>query len=158
MKIRCATPDEVNILTDLAMQSKAHWGYSAEFMDACKAELAVVPTKMQSTLYHYYVAEKESEIIGFYALELLSPNEIELEALFVKPDKIGSGVGRALMSHAIDKAISIGGHILKIQGDPNAKSFYLAAGAVATGEQESLSFRGRFLPTFEVDLKSLRNS
>ena len=46
--IRRAENIECDHLTDLAFRSKAYWGYSSEFMQACREELAVTPDKMAS--------------------------------------------------------------------------------------------------------------
>lgn len=40
-----------------------------------------------------------------------------------------------------------------IQDDPNAEAFYLAAGGVRTGDRESDSIPGRFLPLFVIDVR-----
>jgi GNAT superfamily N-acetyltransferase len=87
-----------------------------------------------------------------YALEQLSPTEVELEALFVRPFFIGKGYGRALMEHAKHKAAEMGATSLIIQGDPNAERFYQAAGGKLVGKRKSESIRGRLLPVFEIDL------
>ncbi len=39
--IRDARPGEAGELSGLAFRSKAHWGYSTAFMEACRSELAV---------------------------------------------------------------------------------------------------------------------
>jgi hypothetical protein len=39
--IRSARATEADILTDLALRSKAHWGYDADFLEACRDELTV---------------------------------------------------------------------------------------------------------------------
>jgi hypothetical protein len=39
--IRAAHGGELEALSALAMRSKAHWGYSAAFMQACRDELTV---------------------------------------------------------------------------------------------------------------------
>ena len=39
-----------------------------------------------------------------------------------------------------------------IQGDPNAKNFYLKVGGKLTGERESASIPDRYLPVFTIDL------
>jgi hypothetical protein len=39
--IRQAIFGEGQLLSDLAFRSKAYWGYSSEFMEACQAELTV---------------------------------------------------------------------------------------------------------------------
>jgi len=157
IKIRSVTPDEATLLTELTIRSKAYWGYSAEFMNSCREELAVTPNKILNNRYFFRAAERASAVIGFYTLEQQSPVIIELDALFVEPNSIGTGVGKALMNHAIVSAKNRGGRTLKIQADPNASDFYLAAGAILTGELESLSIPGRFLPTFEIKLPSHRN-
>ena len=38
IKIRNAVVSEAKLLSDLAMRSKAYWGYSKEFMEKCRAE------------------------------------------------------------------------------------------------------------------------
>jgi len=154
IRIRNAAPDEATALSDLAMRSKAYWGYSNEFMEACREELSVLPNNIESDRFHYVAAERQGEIVGYYALERLPDSAFELEALFVEPAHIGSGVGRALITHAKSYAAAAGGRVLIIQGDPNATSFYRAAGGVLTGRRESASIPGRFLPTFEIHLTS----
>ena len=134
------------------MGSKAHWGYSPEFMESCREELKVSSNKISSPRYFYTVAEKHRRVIGFCALERLSASKFELEALFVEPDHIGSGVGRKLMTHAKSQALSLGGNSLSIGADPNAEKFYIAAGGTVTGKGESQSIPGRFLPTLTIDL------
>ena len=143
-------------MSRLAMRSKAHWGYSKEFLDACKAELTVDPARIGSIGYDYYICCDSTTILGFYALERLSKDNYELEALFVEPAHIGTGVGRSLMRHAIRTAANRGAARLIIQGDPNANDFYVAAGARQTGNRESGSVPGRFLPVFEVEIKRER--
>ncbi|MCB0198170.1 MAG: GNAT family N-acetyltransferase, partial [Anaerolineae bacterium] len=93
-------------------------------------------------------------IVGFYALVSLSSTEIELEAMFVEPAYIGRGYGRALIEHAKATAKSLHASDLIIQGDPNAARFYRAAGGQLTGQRESASIPGRYLPTFVIPLSN----
>ena len=150
--IRRADPSESELLTELAMRSKACWGYSEEFMEACRAELSVSGTDIVSSRIHYFVAELENSIVGFYALERLSETEFELEALFVEPHQIGKGHGRRLIEHAKEQAREMGAQSMSIQGDPNAAHFYRAAGGVQIGHRESESIPGRYLPEFRIAL------
>ena len=152
LEIRNAYKSEAKLLSDLAIRSKAYWGYSKEFMEKCRDELSVQPINIESKNFQYFVGEWNNEIVGFYALEQLSKSEFELEALFVEPIHIGTGIGRALINHAKIQAAELGGQILKIQGDPNAEEFYQAAGGVRTGSKESASIGGRYLPKFEISL------
>ena len=152
MLIRAAAPHEAESLTDLAMRSKAHWGYSDDFMESCRAELTVNSQEIAGSEYLFYVAENEGALLGYYSLGARDGLKIELEALFVEPEFIGSGVGKALIQHALNSARSKGAKQLLIQGDPNAAEFYKAAGGAVTGERESESIPGRFLPTFQIEL------
>lgn len=153
--IRSAATTEAGLLSALAMRSKAYWGYSSEFLEACRAELSYSPDQIESSKLMFTVAEVAGAVTGFYALEQLSPTEFELEALFVDPNHIGKGVGLALIEHAKSTAAKLGGKSLIIQGDPNAASFYQAAGGVHTGQRESGSIAGRLLPVFTVQLEAV---
>ncbi|MCB0153879.1 MAG: GNAT family N-acetyltransferase [Anaerolineae bacterium] len=149
-EIRPALPHEASFLTMLALRSKAYWGYSAEFMAACREELTYSAADFQHI--DFFVADRAGALLGFYALARHSPTQVELEALFVEPDHIGQGIGRALIEHAKTTAGAKGAKTMIIQGDPHAKRFYLAAGGELTGETESGSIPGRYLPTFSIRL------
>ncbi|MGF1487475.1 MAG: GNAT family N-acetyltransferase [Prochloraceae cyanobacterium] len=149
-KIRKADPNEAKTLSKLAIRSKGYWGYSQDFMNACIAELTYSLEEIENK--YFFVAEKDNLIIGFYALDRLSNIEMELDALFVDPAYIGKGCGRILINHAKNKAIALGASKIVIQGDPNAKNFYISAGGIISGKRESASIPGRYLPTFIIKL------
>lgn len=48
MKVRSATEDECEALSRLAIRSKSHWGYDDAFLEACRAELTVVPEDLDA--------------------------------------------------------------------------------------------------------------
>lgn len=155
LNIREAFPDEARLLSDLALLSKAHWGYSQDFLDSCRSELTVDPVQVASDSYQYFAAVEGDAVIGFYALKRLSDDDYELEALFVAPEHIGTGIGRALITHAKRMLSEHGAARLIIQGDPNATQFYVAAGGRRIGARESGSIPGRHLPLFEIELRSI---
>lgn len=150
--IREATLTETTELSALAVRSKGHWGYSTEFLDACREELSVDPAKLATRRYECHVAVDGATILGFYALEELSMTAFELDALFVDPSAIGKGVGRELLQHAILRLAARGAERLVIQGDPHAADFYEAAGGRLVGTRESGSIPGRQLPMYEIDI------
>ena len=152
LTIRVAAPQDADCLSALAMRSKAHWGYSAEFMNACEQELAVTPEKILDDNFDHVVVENGATVMGFYALERLSISQFELEALFVEPMYMGQGVGRVLISHAKQSVIASGGSTLLIQSDPHAEGFYRKAGAQFLGWQVSASIPGRRLPRLQIIL------
>jgi GNAT superfamily N-acetyltransferase len=126
------------------------WGYTDEFLEKCRDELTYDIKYIASNLV--YVAEERHDIVGFYSLEHISNSDIELGAIFVKPEDVRQGVGKALIEHAIEQARKRGHEKMIIQGDPNAESFYLSFGAIRIGEKESMSIKGRMLPLYVIVL------
>ena len=150
MHLRPARPEEADAISALAFRSKAHWGYSAEFMAACRAELTYAPEAIERG--EFVVAHVGGRIAGFTALVRLSDDEIELDAMFVDPLDIGRGYGRMLIEGAVQTAAQRGAKRLVIQADPNAEPFYLSVGARRIGTRESASIPGRQLPLLAVEL------
>lgn len=148
--IRPATADESACLSALALRSKAYWGYSTDFIEACRKELTFDSAYVSANTV--FVADSGGALIGFYSLKRVSAAEAELGALFVEPDHIGRGFGRALMTHAKETACDLGITAIVIQGDPNAAYFYQAAGGIHCGELASRSIPGRVLPLFRIRL------
>lgn len=153
--IRRAKAHEAPLLGAMALRSKAYWGYSRAFIEACRNELTYTSEQLSSGRYDFFVAEIDAKVVGFFAVEHNGTLEAELEALFVEPEWIGHGLGRALMSYAKRIARLAGAHALLIQGDPHAEAFYTAAGGVRVADRESGSVPGRMLPVFRMDLGAL---
>ena len=143
MHIRPARVEEAAALTELAMRSKAHWGYDDAFMAACRDELTV----RSEHIPRVDVADLDGRVVGMVRLE---PDCIE--DLFVEPDVIGTGVGGALFRHVTRRAASEGMARLTIDADPNAEPFYRSMGAVKVGESPSGSIPGRMLPLLELSV------
>ena len=64
---------------------------------------------------------------------LLDGSPWELEHLWVHPDWLRRGIGRALLARAMEAAAEKGEAALLIDADPHAEAFYLAAGAQRVG-------------------------
>ena len=143
--IRRARPEEASALSALAWCSKAHWGYDAAFLERCGAELAV--TEADVARGNVTVAERDGALLGFAALSLDAP--AELEALFVEPAAMGQGVGAALVEHARSAARRAGVDALLVESDPNAEAFYRRQGAEPVGERRSPT-SGRRLPLLRL--------
>ncbi|MFD4016785.1 MULTISPECIES: GNAT family N-acetyltransferase [Streptomyces] len=149
MRIRAGEAAEAAALTDLALRSKGHWEYDAEFLAACREELTMLPAEVAAR--RTAVAEEDGRILGFTTLDG-EPPEGALGMMFVEPDTIGRGVGRRLFSHTVDEARRLGFTRLTIDADPHAEPFYRAMGAVRIGATPSGSIPGRELPLLEVVL------
>lgn len=150
-RIRAAEPGDGPLLSDLAFRAKGLWGYSREFLEACREELTYDPDYIRSHTVH--VLENAGRITGFYTLERRGPGEVELGGLFVEPAETRQGHGSALMEHARRRAESLGATRILIHGDPHAEKFYVAAGARLAGEVPSASIPGRMLPLFDLQLR-----
>jgi len=44
--VRPARPDEASTLSELAVRSKAWWGYDVAFLDRCRRELETIPGRL----------------------------------------------------------------------------------------------------------------
>ncbi|WP_369900044.1 GNAT family N-acetyltransferase [Bacillus manliponensis] len=148
MMIRKAKKEEDKMLSDLAYRSKAFWGYSEEFLEKCKDDLAVTERYIESHLV--YVVEESDEVIGFYSL---STTEQKLDALFINPDYIGQGIGKLLWSHLLQQAKQLHIEEFTIDSDPYAEAFYLKMGAERIGEIQSTVFPERRLPLLCVKME-----
>jgi GNAT superfamily N-acetyltransferase len=151
VRIRSAKLDEIESLSLLAVSSKASWGYDAVFMAQCRSELVVNEDHVVSQLTYVAVDENSNELLGFYLLKELGERDAELDMLFVAPQHIGEGVGRALLLDAQGEARRRGWKMLLIESDPCASSFYERQGAVLVGTAKSPS-TGRDLPLYELRL------
>jgi ribosomal protein S18 acetylase RimI-like enzyme len=140
---RAARGDEADLLTEVALRSKGHWGYDREFLDACRAELTFRPEDVVTR--RIVVAHSSSGIVGFYSVDGAPPSG-ELGNLWLIPERIGTGLGRRLWQHAVASARETGYTSLLIEADPNAVGFYEAMGADRVGEAPSGSVPGRTLP------------
>jgi GNAT superfamily N-acetyltransferase len=131
--IRPAAASEAAELTALVMRSKAYRGYTAEFLRQATPELTV--SEQDIAEGKVSVAELDERPVGISVLDLAEPPE--LAALFVEPDVIGTGVGRALLAHELERARAAGVDSVLIESDPNAEPFYRAHGAEPIGARTS---------------------
>jgi len=142
-RIRPASVGEARLLSDLALRSKAHWGYDADFLEACRAELTVSEDYIAGA--PVFVLEEDGRVVGFYGLREQG-SELELLHLFVEPAAIGGGHGKRLWEHAVETAARLGFRQITIESDPYAEAFYLAMGARRVGVVPSSARPGRVLP------------
>jgi N-acetylglutamate synthase-like GNAT family acetyltransferase len=147
--IRPARQQEAAALSELCVRSKEVWGYDAAFMALARAALEVKPEEIAAG--NVWVAEADGIVAGVVALlPTDTPDILDLAKLFVMPGRFRSGVGRALLAHAIAVARRRGARHLTILADPNAAGFYEANGAVRIGDAPSDAIPGRRLPLYEM--------
>jgi GNAT superfamily N-acetyltransferase len=150
IEIRRADPVEAGTLTEVAHAAKRHWGYPESWIKHWRSELTITPEFIAHN--EVYVAVIREEIIGCCAL-LYDVQLAELEHMWLKPEHIGTGVGRALFEHVRKRAKELNISELEISADPNAEGFYEHMGATRIGEIRSeIEGQPRILPRMTLTL------
>jgi len=157
MQIRAALATEAGELTQIAFSAKAYWGYSNALMEIWRSNLIV----SAESIHHLpsFVAEVHGRIAGFYQLKTTA-TPWELDHLWVRPEYMRQGIGRALLAHATQQAMAAGVPVLAIDSDPNAECFYLACGAHRVGSVAAplAGNQKRIRPLLEICSQQPRHS
>ncbi len=90
-------------------------------------------------VYNFYIAEVDGQVIGTGMIDLESG---KLDAIFVHPNHMGTGVGRLILLHLEQLAIDAGLTQLNLDSTLNASSFYQACGFVGKKVSKYISPRG----------------
>jgi len=115
----------------LAVEAKAHWGYSTEVLESWKPLLRVTDADIAAN--RVFVASVDDPVAGFYSLAP-GAGPWELDDLWVSPRFMHRGLGRELLAHALESARRGGASRVTVDADPNAESFYRENGATRCGE------------------------
>jgi len=144
--IRNARPEEAEALTALSLRSKAHWGYDADFMRRCIAVLTLDPGAIAAGSVFVAVDDADRPL-GVAGIEVRDePGCCEVTRLFVAPEAMGRGIGRALFGRLVAWMQERGYARLLILSDPQAEAFYKRCGAVRLGMAPSDAIPDRELP------------
>jgi N-acetylglutamate synthase-like GNAT family acetyltransferase len=145
--IRQSSPEDAATLTQIAMEAKRYWGYPEHWIRHWEADLTISSDFIRDN--HVYVADEDGEICGFYALSVTG-HKAELEHMWVKPDRIGTGIGKEMFLDAMERAAALNVSEVELTSDPNATGFYRRMGAMQIGETESAT-TGRKLPRMKIE-------
>ena len=147
--IVAATISDAKTLTEIALKSKAFWGYSSELIESWRADLTVTSKTIQTCQVYKCMVDKV--VVGFYVLNTAKENLVKLEMLFVLPLFIGKGIGKKLLAHALNKVTISKVKRIELVADPNAIPFYKSQGFLVK-EQIGSAILGRFLSLMQKDL------
>lgn len=137
------------ILTEITIQSKAHWGYSAEQMKLWTNDLTITPDYIEKNDVYNLVID--DEIIAYYSIHRTSEDEVLLDNLFISPTHIGKGFGRLLLNDFLERVKAEGVSEVKLYSDPHSETFYRHFGFEVIGKMKT-SIEGRFLPIMKRNL------
>jgi len=145
-----AKPENAETLTRIAHDAKRQWGYPENWIAAWRDVLTIRPQFITRNVS--YCAVDEGRIFGFYILTNEN-HELRLDHLWVEPEAMRRGIGRALFEHAVMQARSLGFNSIRIEADPNAEGFYQRMGAVRVGTSTGkIEGQRRDLPLLEFSL------
>ena len=145
--LRPLANDDLDSVNPLILRSKAHWGYDAAFIEACRDVLTITSAELINPSMHCWGVFEAARPKAEMQLNREDTAKL-LDKLFVEPDALGQGLGRRLYDHALDLTRSEGRHRLEIDAEPYAANFYARCGAVQTGMVASTVTPGRQLPFF----------
>lgn len=152
IQVRRAHPDEARRLTEIAHAAKRHWNYPEDWIEHWRTDLTITSDFIADN--EVFVAIVNNEIAGCCAL-VVSGSLAEIEHMWITPEHMGSGVGRALFEYARDRAVALGLPSLELSADPNAEGFYERMGAERIGEiRASMDGQPRVLPRMRIELRS----
>ncbi|WP_052769893.1 GNAT family N-acetyltransferase [Paenibacillus sp. IHB B 3415] len=134
--IRQLMPGEEKLITPLireAFDIHISVNYSAQgVIEFYKyIELAAIRKRMQQD-HEIFITTSGPGVTGI--IELRNNNHISL--LFVKNAHKGTGIGRILLQHAVDKMKADGVRQITVNSSPNSIGFYASQGFVPVGEEE----------------------
>ncbi|MGD1031557.1 MAG: GNAT family N-acetyltransferase [Opitutaceae bacterium] len=148
--IRAARPEEAGELTRIALKSKGHWGYSeGQLRHWLDGFLAVSADYVRAN--RVWVADIDSSPVGFAAVKEMDSGA-ELDHLWILPECMGNGVGKALFARAAGHVAGTGRRELVFTSDPHADGFYEKMGAQRIGVHHS-DFQQRKLTIFRFIVK-----
>ena len=136
-------------LKQIAIASKAHWGYELARVEEWADRGDFTPETLRKLAL--FVAESGGEAIGWASVEPRGETAW-LADLWVDPEWIGKGVGSRLFRHAAEHARANGASALEWEAEPNALGFYEKLGGRRVRESAP-SVWGRAIPVMSLELR-----
>jgi GNAT superfamily N-acetyltransferase len=129
--VRSAEPSETKALEALELRSSFIWEDYREDLLAHPDSVEVPKSAVLAGRVR--VAVRDGRVVGFSVLVRRDDEVAELDGLFVEPDQILHGVGRALMADFVAMARHQRAGRIEVTANPKAAGFYEKLGFVADG-------------------------
>ncbi|MGK0239629.1 MAG: hypothetical protein ACI92G_003107 [Candidatus Pelagisphaera sp.] len=104
---RPSQPDEAAVLSDIAIESKGHWGYSREQLEVWRKDLRILPSYIKANTIETIWQDELK--VGFFAIKL-NPKPI-LDHLWLLPKAIGHGIGKLAFQRPVAIAEKTGSRL-----------------------------------------------
>ena len=132
MRIRDANEDEATALKELQRRSSDVWEQYREQL-AAHPEVFELPQAFIDNGWVRVAATGDDAPIGFSVVIPTDTGTAELDGLFVEPEHMHHGVGRALVEDAVTRATARGATCLDVIAGP-AQGFYERTGFRVIGD------------------------
>lgn len=123
MTVRTAHPEDAAALLALHRRASYIWEEDREQLDAHPEVFGADRDALAAGQVRVAVGEGE-RIIGFATVRPGADRQCELEDLFVEPDEMRRGIGRALVEDAADRSAAAGCEVMWVTGAPRTREFY----------------------------------
>lgn len=141
-----ATIEDCNLLTETALTSKRHWGYSEELITIWIDQLTIIDLNFnKGELVKCFV---DDQYIGFFELRDKSPY-VCLEHFWLLPEFINKGYGTVITSEIKRRAKDKGYKYIEVYAEPNANLFYEKMGGICV-KQILTSVPGRMMKIYHL--------
>ena len=145
VKYRPAEVADIERLNQISLASKRHWNYPEEWISNWIDDLGLDENDLLESSVIVLVINEAPK--GFCAIKE-SIDYYEVLHLWLLPELIGKGLGKALLIRSLDQVAQKDLPIL-VEADPNAETFYKKQGFVTYDKKESFP-AGRYLPLMKM--------
>jgi GNAT superfamily N-acetyltransferase len=139
MHIRDAAPTEASALAELQRRSASVWEEDRAHLQA-HPEIIFARTEAIRAGHVRVAVAPDGALLGFCIAFPAGAGAWELDDLFVEPDRMRAGVGRALVTDTAARARAAGARRVDVTANPRAQGFYEKLG-FHVGEVVQTRFR-----------------
>ena len=108
IEIRRAHPEEADTLTEIAHAAKRHWKYPESWIQQWQTDLTISGEFIRT--HEVFAATINGAVVGCCAL-VVTDSLAEIEHMWIRPEQMGSGVGRALFEYVRARAVERGANV-----------------------------------------------
>jgi GNAT superfamily N-acetyltransferase len=135
VRIRDARRDEAAVLEALQRRSSDVWEQYREQL-AAHPDVIELPQAFIDNGWVRVAADEDDTPLGFSVVIPDDGAADELDGLFVEPEHMGRGVGRALVEDAVTRSSARGANALEVTAGP-AQGFYERTGFRVIGDAQT---------------------
>jgi GNAT superfamily N-acetyltransferase len=129
-RVRRAREANLAEINRVIAASKAHWDYPAAYLEAALPLLMIDEPYLAGHLC-FEIVDESKTVVCFLAVAEEGGEHL-LDHLWVRPDRLGRGIGRLACEHVFSLARRYGWAALRVLPDPPARGFYRKVGFTDT--------------------------